>query len=330
MSKEKTLSLRISEKTYDFLKSLSGKGNVSDVAREKIETALMLPDFKETATKLLASPSESFISILKRYLEHESPVGRCDYLFLARKIQNGSLCRGISVNRERFLGLLELQEELYCLYKGGFPDDHYLLSNLTGYVGSVDNVLKALKALIASIDSIRTDSKTYSVDLIFRNIIVLLENSSNISEDTIRKKLAPYLDTFITLGSKAICRDNPVPIELFSSYFFLDFSVTEEGNWFSLRVISNSSSFWAVLETKGSPSLVIPLGYPAFALLTTPDKLSQVPKSEDFMLHLPAGARLFLDKGQADVLRKACEKIRSMPQFKTHDWILSLLYGVAD
>lgn len=334
MTKDKTLSLRISEKTYEVLKSLSlvSRENVSDVAREKIEGALGLPDFRKTAVDYISSPRQSFTTILKKYLEHGNvPIGRSDCLFLVYKIQSEAY-KGESVKANRFLDLVELQQRLYADYNGSFTDDRYVLTNLNAYAGEIgrhDKVANALQALQKFIES-RDQEATYPVDYMARNIIAMIEESTNIEEGKFRKAVAPFLDTLVTLASRAIYREEPGPMEPFSSYFFEDVSINEEGDWFSLRIMSNTSSFWAVLEVKGTPGIVLPLEYPLFARLTASGNLVKLPQAENYMLQLAAGARLFISSAQAESLRRACSAIRSMVKFKSHDWVLSLLYGVAE
>ncbi len=334
MAKDKTLSVRISEKTYEILRSLSlvSRENVSDVAREKIEGALELPDFRKTTVDYISSPRQSFTVILKKYLEHGTlPIGRSDCLFLAYKIQSEAY-KGESVKASRFLDLIGLQQSLYADYHGSFPDDRYVLTNLNAYAGEIgrhDEVEKALRSLQNFIESCDKEA-TYPVDYMARNIIAMIEESTDIEEGRFRKTVAPYMDTLITLASRAVYKDEPGPMESFASYFYEDISINEEEDWFSLRVMSNSSSFWAVLEVKGTPGIVLPLEYPLFARLTAPGNLARLPHAENFMLHLAAGTRLFITPEQADSLRRACTAIRSQKKFKSHDWVLSLLYGVAE
>jgi hypothetical protein len=333
-AKEKTLSVRISEATHGVLKTLVGiKGNVSDVARDKMEKGLNLPDFQNAAIELLSNRPDAFTSVLKKYLNAGPPIGRSEYLFLVYLIQQESYC-GNKASKAQFTDLLEFQKDLFSLYKSQFPDIHYILSNLnaSAQIGINDDVLKALDQLIAVTETYPSGTKMYP-DLMARNLVALIEESGSIDEASFVAKASRYNDSLIPLASRAVFKEVSGPIDQFPGYFYTPVSITEEEDWFSLRVMSNSEGFWAMLETKISPALAVPLNYRQFSSLTAKDSLATISepnKPERFMLHLPGSSRLFLSKSQADSLRNAFERIHARKDFRTHNWVLSLLNGTAE
>jgi hypothetical protein len=338
-AKEKTIALRISEAVLRFLRQLAGKLGYDTEeeahlsSREALEREHALPSLEGAATDLLLQQEDSFTSILLRYLKGEGALGRAEYLFLVYLMQRQSYLTN-KITRERFTELIKLHQGLFRLFHSRFPDKGYLLGNLNAYAsfsGINNDVLTALEKIL---DSVTRDpaGMAYNPDLVVRNLAAMLRESELIKEVAFSHLMSQYNATLVPLAARSIYRNKPGSTEAFEDYLAEPKSVTEEGNWFCLKVISTQSGFWAVLELD---RIIIPLSYRNFASFTASFGLKRIAPQEAeqdgfFTLELPEGIRLCLSHEDTAGLWDACNRIQTSSEYRSHDRIWSLLYGTVE
>jgi hypothetical protein len=331
-AKERTLLTRISKAAQDFLRVVTGgRREVPDKPGGKSGKGNGRPDFHIMAVKQLPSRVSTFTAMLKKHLQSKTPIEKWEYLFMAMVIQQEASCGLHQISRERLIELLELEKELFQLYRPQYPDVHYVITNLRAYrsVDQDDDVPTAL-------DKETAHTKTYAAgamigfDLMARNLLALLEESGTLDDELLLATLSKYDETLFTLTSRIIYQEETGSTASYEDYLATKLSIKETGDWFSLHVTSDQRYFAAVIETMTPPVLVIPVNYRWFSSMTTPKKLQTLDQSDDLMLHLPADIRMFLSKSQADEFRNACQRIYAREDYQSHARILSWLNGTAE
>jgi hypothetical protein len=337
--KEKPLALRFSEAALRFLKQMAEKmGYDTEEAarlspREALEREHALPSLEGAAADLLLQQRDSFVSILLRYLKGEEALGRAEYLFLVYLMQRQSYLTN-KITRERFTELLQLHQELFRLFHSRFPDKGYLLGNLNAYArtsGINNDVLTALEKILATVTR-DPAGISYNPDLVVRNLAAMLRESELIKEVAFSNLMSQYNATLVPLAARSIYRNEPGSAEAFEDYLAEPMSVTGKGDWFTLKVISTQSGFWAVLELE---RIIVPLSYRNFASFTASFGLKWIAPQEPgqngfFTLELHDGIRLCLPHGDAAGLWDACNRIQTSSEYRSHDRIWSLLYGTVE
>jgi hypothetical protein len=329
--KDRPLLARLSRTALRFLQHLADEGSLPELP-EKRETVFPQPYLRSAVVDLLMERKEAYASILQKHLESGGPLGRAEYLYLAYQIQQQAY-HANQISRRRFIELTRLHQELFRLFHSRFSDERYLLGNLNAYAacaGINNEVPAALERILAMAEK-KPAGERFSPDLMTRNLIAMLEKSEEINEVAFSNTLSRYADTLVTLAARALYKDETGPVERFERFLDQPVSLVEKGDWYRLHVMSNPSGFWAVLELD---RIVIPLGYRYFSSLTSGRDLvrlnRQEGQSETYIMYLPQGTHLHLSAGEVGVLDDACARIRSSPEYQSHDRIWSLLHGTAE